>query len=271
MNIDPQSVYLFVDGEHLQQVWNETICRVANQDVPIDFTKLLKAAHASKGFYYDCIPGEAKKGESATEFDKRRQEREEYFEYIRGFPGFHVRPGITRGRGGKQPQRQKEVDVLLTVEMLTHAFRGNARGIVCITSDLDFRPLIEAVVQTGAYVRLMSGANAPRELRWSADVWGELHPQFLVELVTDECRGLLPSVWRHRPRDAPKGATIVRQGQDATGRFTVCETPSARPNPYSVFYENVETGELASCQHKDWDTVNRWLEVIGVQVTWNEG
>ena len=66
---------------------------------------------------------------------------------------------------------QKEVDILIAVDMLTHTFRRNMHQVASfLTSDLDFRPLIEAIVREGMYIHLWyPEGKTNKELIYAAD------------------------------------------------------------------------------------------------------
>ncbi len=72
---------------------------------------------------------------------------------------------------GKRPKlRQKEVDVQLAVDMLTHGFSKNMSRAVLLSGDLDFRPIVEALVRGGVFVDVWyEKESAARELFWAAD------------------------------------------------------------------------------------------------------
>lgn len=62
---------------------------------------------------------------------------------------------------------------MIAVDMLTHSFYGNMHKATFLTSDLDFKPLIDALVQHGMYVTLWYGtglkSRASKELISAAD------------------------------------------------------------------------------------------------------
>jgi hypothetical protein len=72
------------------------------------------------------------------------------FAKIQSGHGFHVKLGSLSGSSRKM--RQKEVDILLAVEMLDHAFRKNMTSVALIAGDLDFAPLVESLVRLGTWV-----------------------------------------------------------------------------------------------------------------------
>jgi len=80
-----------------------------------------------------------------------------------------VRLGSVTGRAGKI--RQKEVDVLLAVDMLEHSFRKNMENAVLLAGDRDFVPIVESLVRLGTYVYVVyEPRSASPELHRAADV-----------------------------------------------------------------------------------------------------
>jgi hypothetical protein len=66
---------------------------------------------------------------------------------------------------------QKGVDVLLAIEVLQHAVQGNMDIATIATSDLDFFPIFEALVQTRVKTELICDpVFTPRELMYAADM-----------------------------------------------------------------------------------------------------
>lgn len=144
--------YLFIDGEYLRRKINAAVQSLFLCDAEIDFYKLKSAACAKRVFYYDCIDDEQKPTESKEDYERRVAGQEAAFNRIGELNGVHVRYGSLKGSGRKR--RQKEVDVLLAVDMLTHGYDGNMGRAVLIAGDLDFRPVVEAVVRRGVMVEI---------------------------------------------------------------------------------------------------------------------
>ncbi|MCP4383725.1 MAG: NYN domain-containing protein [Hyphomicrobiales bacterium] len=95
------------------------------------------------------------------------ERKAEEFRQIALTQNFSVRLALTR-RGPKR--QQKGVDVLLAIECLMHAVRNNIDEATIITSDLDFFPLFEALLQTKtkSFLRYQIG-KASSELVEAAD------------------------------------------------------------------------------------------------------
>lgn len=143
--------YLFIDGGCLRAVMKKISDRYfGGKLIKIDFNRL-RGGHA-KAFYYDAIPA-VKEGENEIDYDERIKERQELHNHIASLNGYHVYEGDSRIR--RRQVQQKEVDVMIAVDMLTHTFRGNMDRATFIASDLDFKPLLDALVREGMFVHLM--------------------------------------------------------------------------------------------------------------------
>jgi uncharacterized LabA/DUF88 family protein len=151
--------YLFVDGNYLRRAYEDSMRRFFT-DVDarnLSLAKIRETVGASKGFYYDCVD------------EKLRDEglkQKAWLDQVRGLPGFHVREGTI-----SQGKRQKQVDVQLAVDMLTHAFHKNIWHATLIAGDLDFKPLVDALVNLGVHVHVYyEPRSAARPLCRAADV-----------------------------------------------------------------------------------------------------
>ena len=90
-----------------------------------------------KTFYYDCKDDLKKATETEEQF-RKRLEQEEHFNGIQGVRGCHVQLGTLTSEGTRK--RQKEVDILLTVDMMNRAIRQNMDHAFLLSGDADFRP-----------------------------------------------------------------------------------------------------------------------------------
>ena len=117
-----QITYLFVDGSNFRQYFNETTQKWFGQEVEFDFKKIKDFFQAEKAFYYDCVDDVKTDNENQQDFDERVEAQEIKLNKIREVEGCHVHLGSLSGKGKKK--RQKEVDVLLAVQMMEHAFLG---------------------------------------------------------------------------------------------------------------------------------------------------
>lgn len=144
--------YLFIDGGCLDSVL-ETFSKelLSNQKIEIDYPKLARGYQ--KVFYYDCLPAKTK-NENNLDYENRIKPKIVFFNKLKSLNKFHVYEGTARFRDKRRGQEQKQVDIMIAVDMLTHSFRRNMHEATLITGDLDFKPLIDALVQDGMYVSL---------------------------------------------------------------------------------------------------------------------
>ncbi len=140
-------VMIFVDGGYLRKGFKKIIGRDIGSQ-PQDFLNLQRklispiryesiVGELRRIYYYDAI---VKQSESPDEYKKQ----DEYFENIRKCDLYTVKLGRlikTRGKGN----RQKGVDILIAIDMLTKAFQNHYDFAGFIGGDDDFVDLIESV------------------------------------------------------------------------------------------------------------------------------
>src|SRR5260221_8920026 len=140
--------YLFIDGEYLRQIHRDAMQAFFGVDGELDLSKPKDQAGAIRAFFYDSLDDAPRQGESEEACRARVAPLEEFFTEARALSGVHVRLGTVTGKR----RRQKEVDILLAVDMFTDGFNGSMRTAVLLSGDLDFRPIIEALVRHGVFV-----------------------------------------------------------------------------------------------------------------------
>jgi uncharacterized LabA/DUF88 family protein len=166
-NTVPKEIkYLFIDGGCLRQFVEDSGCRYTGFSIDqMDWKKLVQGF--DKVFYYDSLPPR-NKNEDEADFQQRVDKQETLFDELRSIPGVHVYEGDARRR--RKTVQQKKVDIMIAVDMLTHSFRRNMQLASLFTADLDFKPLIDALVQDGMQVELWYPHGKPnKELIYAAD------------------------------------------------------------------------------------------------------
>ena len=158
--------YLFIDGGCLRAATIALAERYTGRrdGARIAFEHLRR--HFTKVFYYDAVPAQ-EHGEELEVWIERIKPQTDEFAKIRSLPGFHVQLGDLRGRPGNQ--RQKRVDVQIAVDMLLHTFRKNMDRCTMLAGDIDFQPLIEALIREGMFVDLWHPPRAASALLDAAD------------------------------------------------------------------------------------------------------
>jgi len=177
-----ETAYLFIDGGYLRPAYTRSLegyfGPIENPMQFLDFGELRsRHRNARKVFYYDAHDGE--------------EETEALFQRIQRERGYHVRLGVLQGAG--KGQRQKEVDIRLAVDMLTHAVNGNMSCAYLLTGDRDFRPLVDALVGLGLNVTVLYDASSvSQELLDAADEAIELCWHSWYQLTDKEFRKQFP-------------------------------------------------------------------------------
>jgi hypothetical protein len=106
--------------------------------------------------------------ESQQKYEERVAPQQAMLERAGMVHGVHVYQGIAHRRQRKL--EQKKVDVMITVDMLTHTFRRNMDYATLLTGDGDFHPLVDALVNDGMFVNLWyPEGHSSRDLVSAAD------------------------------------------------------------------------------------------------------
>src|SRR5436190_18336887 len=152
-----RTTYLFIDGGYLNKIHADAMTSVFGMSGDIDLGNVAVTLRnmtadidITRSFYYDCIDEVRKATEDDSQLKVRIECQNHSISAINSLPGFFVRLGSVTGRAGRI--RQKEVDVLLAVDMLEHSFRKNMEVAVLLAGDRDFVPIVESLVRLGTYV-----------------------------------------------------------------------------------------------------------------------
>lgn len=209
--------YLFVDGGALRgKLTNLSKKYFGGVDLEIAFQALANSAR--KVFYYDALPVR-EPSESEEVYEARIKLNRALFDAAASVDRVHVYEGDARRRR-KRGLEQKKVDVMLTVDMLTHSFRKNMHQATLLTGDNDFKPLIDALIQDGMFVTLWyPTGETSRELMQAADARRPLDMRVLHSLLTPASQRLfrIPQVTNHSPSIYPGEELAVWEAED--GRF----------------------------------------------------
>jgi uncharacterized LabA/DUF88 family protein len=180
--------YLFIDGHFFELRFSALLKHLFPNENPftaIDFSKLTQ--NYDRAFYYDALPAK-KPAESETDWRSRHDDKKELFNSLNMKPKVHVRLGTSRYRK-KRGLEQKGVDILLAIEALLHATSGIIDNSSFILSDLDFCPLLGALVQTRVKSHLYYDPHkTSKELIYAADISLALNAGTLDGWLRDDLR-----------------------------------------------------------------------------------
>lgn len=186
--------YLFIDGAYLREMLaGFSRAFFQNQEMQLDYQAL--AGRFQKIFYYDCIAPK-KSGELQADYELRIGNQRRHFDKIRFVDRWHVFEGVTYGQGGRV--RQKQIDVKIAVDMLMHSQRRNMQKATLLTGDLDFKPVVDALILDGMFVTIWyEHSTAANELLLSADARNPLSVYQVYEWTSTEFKKkfALPKRW----------------------------------------------------------------------------
>lgn len=202
MGPTPAVQYLFIDGGCLRQSISEIEKNYAsNERLKVDFAAL--TASFDKVFYYDALPSKHAQ-ESDHDYRARLDATIAFHDRLGALDRFHVYEGDTRRSPSLRKQEQKKVDVMIAVDMLTHSFRRNMQKATLLTADLDFKPLLDALVMDGMFVTLWyPSGRTNADLVKSADKRRHLNVRTLYPALLPISQSLfsIPRVWGQQDRN----------------------------------------------------------------------
>ncbi len=241
-NEPPEITYLFIDGGYLRDKYKKAIYEWFNNDVVdlrnINFAAIKSHFKAKKVFYYDCLDEIKNKNEEDEDFEARKSKQKDDFNQIRSLEGYHVKLGNLVGT--PKNKRQKEVDVLLTVDMMNHTIRNNMTNAVLIAGDRDFKPVVESLVSMGMYVKIASEPRSTSpEFRYAADNYIPLSFDNYYSWSSQELRNKypIPKVDRQRPSN---DAHLLKQGKVKVKGYKA--ELFQKDNEFILFFEKREDG-----------------------------
>lgn len=164
----PDTTYLFIDAGYLRRVIDDRLVPFIGRSLPIQWDRIRSRHKAARVFYYDSLDDARKPGETDSMFQNRVRDQQKFFDKVSSEPGYFLRLGAMSGESGRR--RQKEVDVLLAVDMLMHSHNRNMGTAVLIAGDRDFKPVVEALVHQGTLVKVISDRRSgSKDLSRAAD------------------------------------------------------------------------------------------------------
>lgn len=214
--------YLFIDGNYLKEELRDRAKKYFNGDkIDLDYKRLRE--NFEKVFYYDCIP-QQKSEESDNDYNSRVKEEVEFLNYLRGLEGFHVYEGTLIDKTRKKPRRQKRIDVMIAVHMLRHTIRRNMDKTTLLAGDLDFEPVIQALVEEGMWVDLWySKKSTSKELVYAADGKRELSINYLWQNTTESFKKKYPMpIGVSQPLIEHDESNLIKSGKTRDGYDAFC-------------------------------------------------
>jgi uncharacterized LabA/DUF88 family protein len=184
--------YLFVDGGCLRVCLDRMSTTYAGgAALDLDYGRLTNTY--SKVFYYDALP--ERKSDEDDQTHTRIAPQRHLFDRLSNLDRFHVYEGDVRRSSARRGPEQKKIDVMIAVDMLTHSFRRNMHEATLLTGDLDFKPLIDALVQEGMFVTLWyPPGTTSKELIAAADRSQRLSVASVYDALAEPRPFVIPKV-----------------------------------------------------------------------------
>ena len=256
----PVIKYLFIDGGCLRATLKKVSERYFDgRDLRINFAQL-KSDHV-KAFYYDAIPA-IKNAGSEADYQERIRPRIDLHNQIARLPGYHIYEGDSRIR--RKQVQQKEVDVMIAVDMLMHTFRGNMDRATFIASDIDFKPLLDALVREGMFVNLLyPPSDTNQDLVNAADQRTPLAIDTLYGFLDKECQDSLVLPSRGERRKSSLQASyenlLLQHGMLGQVWYDIIE------DQHTIYWHSpVNLNNLSIVQSPDYGMLRKYVEDVFV-------
>ena len=259
-----EPAYLFIDGGHLRAHYGRTVREWFGSDGAIDFEKLKSKMGAFKLFYYDCIDDEPRRWEDEATGRARIARQRAMLDSIQEIVGAHVREGSMTGQ---KQRRQKEVDILLAVEMMNHAICKNMARAVLLAGDRDFRPVVESLVQMGTFVVVVGDkAHMSRELVKAADssILFAFDDYFELSMPSFQADYPLPVSHQMGYNDGFFEGVAVAQGELDDGRIVTISAPDM----YRAYVPTGDTRTAYTFDYKDARRLKLYIKLRFGEVNW---
>jgi uncharacterized LabA/DUF88 family protein len=201
--------YLFIDGNYLDQAYKSLIEPFFGKPGELDFMAVRGHFSATRVYYYNSYDTRPRAGETPEQTEARIEGLKQRFDAINAVSCYHVQLGTVAG-AKKRNRRQKQVDVWLAVDALLHAINKNMAAVTLLAGDLDFKPLVKALVQLGIFTTVAyERRSAAKDLYRAADQAQEFTLRQAWEWSTKEFREANPLPHVSTSGPAPAGVDRV--------------------------------------------------------------
>lgn len=140
---------------------------------------MVGGADLLRTYYYHCPPYQS--NPPTQEEKERYAARRSFYTALDRLPRFSVRLGRLESRGhepdGRPKFEQKRVDILLGVDLVQLAAKGQIQQAILLAGDSDFIPAVTVAKAEGVLVRLFHGSNC------HSDLWQEVDERIKIDQV----------------------------------------------------------------------------------------
>ena len=165
--------------------------------------------------------------------------------------------------GTARNKRQKQVDILLAVDVMNHAARRNTSAVHLITGDQDFKPLVQALVDMGLYVTVRGDfRHTSMELAEAADYFEPLRLSTYLSWSRKTTQAILEPPSRDQRSRNYHGYELIASG-------TVGGEPAELYGGIErdFIFRLVTTDEDLNLHHRDQDLLLKYCQIEFGEVT----
>ncbi len=248
--------YLFIDAGYLDKALEKFKNEIFNLDeLKLDYAKVGK--EYSKVFYYDCLPKET---------NPDYKQKKEFLESLRLIDNFHVFEGKIVGSN----KRQKQVDVLIAVHMLQHSYRGNMHEATLITGDLDFKPILDALLADGMVTTLFCDPRTTsKELMRSADMRRIINIEQIINWLPDAYNMRVPSKILTPATATQSHLNVLEEGRVRNSIVRLCIYDNGSIKTYFLY--EINSGNIARWfSGMDKNLLKLWYDEQHGPVNWDK-
>ncbi len=212
-----ERVMVFIDGSNLYHVLGQTCGR---HDLQFDkFAQKLANGRDLRRVYYYNIRQEAFEDRSnASDQDK-------FLASLYDTPHLEVKLGIWKQRGSTMVE--KGVDVMLAVDLVTHAFKDHYDTAIIVSGDADFYPALQGAKDVGKQVEVAAfETNISSEAARVADVHIKLTKTFFTGLWMTRAQMRQRSAALRKPEVTDEAASP--NGEDKAATKAASKTSTRR-------------------------------------------
>ncbi|HEY83170.1 MAG TPA: NYN domain-containing protein [Dehalococcoidia bacterium] len=169
-----ERVMIFIDGSNLYHSLKNIFGRT-DLDIGKFCRKLLARRKLIRIYYYNAKVG-------FKEEPERFRHQQRFFASVNAIPYSELRLGrLVYSNWPNAPPYEKGIDVQLTTDMLTHAYKDNYDVAILVAGDSDFAPALQAVKDSGKHVEvaLFGRSGTSQQLRKVADRVISINARFL--------------------------------------------------------------------------------------------
>jgi len=190
---------ILIDGNYLQRVASDFFEASVDYSVLPNRIREIISSHVPepldilRTYFYDALP--YMPNNPSAEDAKRRAEKERFFTFLRRLPKYDVREGWVAYRGRDSRRRpifqQKQVDVLLGLDIALLSARRLITHMALIAGDSDLAPAVVEAQREGVIVWLFPGGIEPssgsssvaRSLIEQVDMRQQLNREFMDSIA----------------------------------------------------------------------------------------